>query len=52
MIYDIFFLEFILVFLNLKCEIVLVSESMDIVMNESLINFFDIILDYVYGEVK
>ena len=25
---------------------------MDIVMNESLINSFDITLDYVYGEAK
>ncbi len=50
--YDILFLEPILAPLNSKCEIALVSESMDIAMNESLINSFDITLDYVYGEAK
>lgn len=50
--YDILFSEPILAPLNPKCEIALVSESMDIVMNENLINSFDITLDYVYGEAK
>ncbi|CCB80554.1 phosphoribosyltransferase [Helicobacter bizzozeronii] len=38
--------------LNRECEIALVSESMDIIMNENLINSFEITLDYVYGEAK
>ncbi|BCZ17422.1 Phosphoribosyltransferase [Helicobacter sp. NHP19-003] len=38
--------------LNRECEIALVSESMDILMNENLINSFEITLDYVYGEAK
>ncbi|AFI03925.1 phosphoribosyltransferase [Helicobacter cetorum] len=50
--YDILFSEPILAPLNPKCEIALVSESMDIIMNENLINSFDIALDYVYGEAK
>lgn len=38
--------------LNRECEIALVSESMDIIMNENLINSFEITLDYIYGEAK
>ncbi|WP_163533629.1 phosphoribosyltransferase [Helicobacter suis] len=38
--------------LNRECEIALVSENMGILMNENLINSFEITLDYVYGEAK
>ncbi|MDO7253579.1 phosphoribosyltransferase [Helicobacter cappadocius] len=38
--------------LNSECEIAIVSENMDIIMNEALIDSFDITLDYVYGEAK
>lgn len=38
--------------LNNECRIAIVSEELDIVMNENLINAFDISLDYVYGESK
>ncbi|PAF41814.1 phosphoribosyltransferase family protein [Helicobacter sp. 11S03491-1] len=38
--------------LNNECEIAIVSENMDIIMNEALIDSFDITLDYIYGEAK
>ncbi|WP_104578773.1 phosphoribosyltransferase [Helicobacter felis] len=38
--------------LNRECEIALVSEGMDIIMHEKLIQAFGISLDYVYGEAK
>ncbi|WP_180674125.1 phosphoribosyltransferase family protein [Helicobacter sp. 13S00477-4] len=38
--------------LNHECEIAIVSENMDIIMNEALIDSFEITLDYVYGEAK
>ena len=37
---------------NPECSIAIVSESMEIVINENLINAFEITLDYVYGEAK
>ncbi|PAF46725.1 phosphoribosyltransferase [Helicobacter sp. 12S02232-10] len=38
--------------LNHECEIAIVSENMDIIMNEALIDSFEITLDYIYGEAK
>lgn len=38
--------------MNDECEIASVSENMDIVLNEELIESFDITLDYVYGEAR
>ncbi|PAF41409.1 phosphoribosyltransferase family protein [Helicobacter sp. 11S02596-1] len=38
--------------LNPECEIAIVSENMDIIMNEALIDSFGITLDYIYGEAK
>ena len=38
--------------MNDECEIASVSENMDIVLNEELIDSFDITLDYVYGEAR
>lgn len=38
--------------LNNECQIAVVSEDMEIVVNESLLNAFDISLDYVYGEAQ
>ena len=38
--------------MNDECEIASVSENMDIVLNEELIDGFDITLDYVYGEAR
>lgn len=38
--------------MNDECEIASVSENMDIVLNEEIIDSFDITLDYVYGEAR
>lgn len=38
--------------LNTECPIAIVSEDMDIVMNENLVSAFGISLDYVYGEAQ
>lgn len=37
---------------NSECEIATVSENMELIINEPLIDSFDISLDYVYGEAK
>lgn len=37
---------------NRDCEIAIVSESEEIVMNRNLVDSFDINLDYVYGEAN
>lgn len=37
---------------NSECEVAIVSESMDIEMNESLIDSFGISYDFIYGEAK
>lgn len=37
---------------NNECEIATVSENMDLIINEPLIDSFGISLDYVYGEAK
>ena len=49
---DYLFSEVITAPLNNECKIAIVSEELDIVMNENLINAFEISLDYVYGEAK
>ncbi|WP_104749680.1 phosphoribosyltransferase [Helicobacter cynogastricus] len=49
---DFFFSGSIYAPLNRECEIALVSEGMDIIMHEKLIQAFEISLDYVYGEAK
>lgn len=49
---DFLFTEQIYAPLNNECEIAVVSENMDIIMNEALIDSFNITLDYVYGEAK
>ena len=46
------FTEIIAAPLNAECAIAIVSEDMEIVANESLINAFSISLDYVYGEAQ
>lgn len=38
--------------LNAECPIAIVSEDMDIVMNEELVSAFGISLDYIYGEAQ
>lgn len=38
--------------LNPECPIAVVSEDMEIVINEELVNAFGISLDYVYGEAQ
>ena len=38
--------------LNPECQIAIVSEELDIVMHENLIDTFGISLDYIYGEAK
>ena len=47
---EILFLEAIMAPNNPECEVARVSESEEIVLNESLINAFDIQYDYIYGE--
>ncbi|RDU59562.1 hypothetical protein [Helicobacter marmotae] len=37
---------------NAECPIAVVSEDMEIVMNEALVSAFHISLDYVYGEAQ
>lgn len=49
---DFIFTVPILAPLNNECEIAIVSENMDIIMNEALIDSFEITLDYIYGEAK
>ncbi len=49
---DYLFTQTICAPLNNECQIAIVSEELDIVMNENLINSFEISLDYVYGEAK
>jgi putative phosphoribosyl transferase len=47
---EILFLEAIMAPHNHECEIARVSETEEIVLNENLINAFDIQYDYIYGE--
>lgn len=49
---DMLFCAPILAPANSECEIATVSENMDIIINEPLIDSFGISLDYVYGEAK
>lgn len=37
---------------NPECPIAVVSETMEIIINEDLVNAFEISLDYIYGEAK
>lgn len=37
---------------NPECPIAAVSETMEIIINEDLVNAFEISLDYIYGEAK
>jgi len=47
---DILFLEAITAPHNPECEVARVSETEEIVLNENLIDAFDIQYDYIYGE--
>ena len=47
---DILFLEAISAPNNSECEVARVSETEEIVINENLVNAFDIQYDYIYGE--
>jgi putative phosphoribosyl transferase len=47
---DILFLEAIMAPNNPECEVARVSETEEIVLNENLIDAFDIQYDYIYGE--
>jgi len=47
---DILFTEAIMAPNNPECEIARVSENEEIVLNEELINSFDVQYDYIYGE--
>ena len=47
---DILFTEAIMAPNNPECEIARVSENEEIVLNEELINAFDVQYDYIYGE--
>ena len=47
---DILFSEAIMAPNNPECEIARVSENEEIVLNEELINAFDVQYDYIYGE--
>jgi len=47
---EILFLEAIMAPHNSECEVARVSETEEIVLNENLINAFDIQYDYIYGE--
>jgi putative phosphoribosyl transferase len=47
---EILFLEAIMAPNNPECEVARVSETEEIVLNENLINAFDIQYDYIYGE--
>ena len=49
---DLLFCAPILAPMNSDCEIATVSENMDIIMNEPLIDSFGISLDFVYGEAQ
>lgn len=49
---DYLFTKTIFAPLNPECQIAIVSEELDIVINEELIHSFGISLDYVYGEAK
>lgn len=51
-IFDFLFTQPIFSPKNPECEIAVVSENMDIFMNETLINAFDISYDFVYGEAQ
>ena len=50
--YELFFSADIYAPNNNECEIACVSETEEIVLNEALINSFDISLDFVYGQAK
>jgi putative phosphoribosyl transferase len=47
---EILFLEAVMAPNNPECEVARVSETEEIVLNENLINAFDIQYDYIYGE--
>ena len=47
---DILFLEAIMAPHNQECEVARVSETEEIVLNENLIDAFEIQYDYIYGE--
>lgn len=49
---DYLFCEPILAPKNAECEVAIVSESMDISINETLVNSFDITYDFIYGEAQ
>lgn len=50
--YDIFFNKPIMAPNNSECEIAIVSEAEEIVIDEALLNSFQINLDYVYGQAR
>lgn len=49
---DFLFTEPILAPKNPECEVAIVSESMDISINEALVDSFDITYDFIYGEAQ
>lgn len=49
---DFLFTEPILAPKNPECEVAIVSESMDISINEALVESFDITYDFIYGEAQ
>ncbi|MDE6886955.1 MAG: hypothetical protein K2P17_07980 [Helicobacteraceae bacterium] len=49
---DFLFTEPILAPKNPECEVAIVSESMDIVVNETLVDSFNITYDFIYGEAQ
>lgn len=49
---DFLFTEEIFAPKNSECEVAIVSESMDIAINENLVESFDISYDFIYGEAK
>lgn len=49
---DFLFTEPILAPKNPDCEVAIVSESMDISINETLVDAFDISYDFIYGEAQ
>lgn len=49
---DFLFTEEIFAPKNSECEVAIVSESMDIAINDVLVESFDISYDFIYGEAK
>lgn len=50
--FDFLFTELLFAPKNSECEVGIVSESMDIVINDALVKSFGISYDFIYGEAK